>query len=285
MSERVFIRASSLPAYMDCPRRNAAKLFRFEIKEAGYQLRSGSQSIGAATGQGCHAGAAYMLTARMTDGTVGNNSECDDISIETLRRECESGVVFDAASPNLNTAEKQVLRQTALYRYDLAPKIEPVAVEEPLEGNVTFTSYDGDPIEVTLTGHIDAREIARIRDTKTGRHRQNIAQYGGYSLLARAKGHTVDELVEDFIPRTPIKKAQEPVQPHVYDVGKGERIAYRILEKIARDLHEFRQTADPWAFMPNPMSMMCSDKYCPAWGTEFCRAHVDPDSHQKPEKR
>lgn len=282
MSERVYIRASSLPSYMDCPRRGAAKLFRKEIEGQGYDLSEARQSIGAATGQGCHSSVGYMLEQKIETGDLGNKSEADDRAIGSLRQECENGVVFDQITPNMNTAEKQVLRQTAVYRLDLAPKVEPVSVEEYFEGNITFRAPDGREVEVTLTGHVDAREVSRIRDLKTGRHRQNIAQYGGYSLLARSRGHDITELVEDFVPRTSIKRPQGAPEPHVYDVGKGEQTAYQLLKRMALDLDQFRQDADPWAFMPNPMSMMCSDKYCPAWGTEFCRAHVDPDSHQKP---
>jgi hypothetical protein len=30
---------------------------------------------------------------------------------------------------------------------------------------------------------------------------------------------------------------------------------------------------DPWAFPANPGSKLCSAKWCPAWGTTFCREH------------
>jgi hypothetical protein len=33
---------------------------------------------------------------------------------------------------------------------------------------------------------------------------------------------------------------------------------------------QFNATGDVNCFMANQMSMMCSDKYCPAWGTKFC---------------
>jgi hypothetical protein len=28
---------------------------------------------------------------------------------------------------------------------------------------------------------------------------------------------------------------------------------------------------DPWAFQSNPNSVLCGERFCPAWGTDFCR--------------
>ncbi|CAO3439801.1 hypothetical protein [Azospirillum argentinense] len=37
------------------------------------------------------------------------------------------------------------------------------------------------------------------------------------------------------------------------------------------------EPGDPWAFAANPSSKLCSDRFCPAWGTAFCREHQTDD--------
>jgi hypothetical protein len=34
---------------------------------------------------------------------------------------------------------------------------------------------------------------------------------------------------------------------------------------------------DPWAFAANPSSMLCSAKFCPAYGSDFCTEHMKKD--------
>ena len=61
-------------------------------------------------------------------------------------------------------------------------------------------------------------------------------------------------------------------------VAQAETAASNILRHIAGDLETFRNgdpvrrilPGDPWAFQANPSSILCSPKYCPAFGTTFC---------------
>jgi len=262
---------------MDCPRRSAAKLYRRMVVDAGYELRDTGEHIGAVTGTGCHAGAAYMLGQKITTATLGNASECEDISVEALRKEAREGVIYDAITGDMNTAEKQVRRQVAMYRQTVAPAVSPVAVEEELPDARMEVQGAYGVLEVTLTGHADCREedTPRIRDLKTGgKPRWNAAQYGHYSLMARGAGYEVDELIEDFLPRVSIRKPQPPVEPREHDPGAAEQMAVRVIQQIARDVEQFEHTGERWAFPVNPMSMLCSPKFCPAWGTSFCREHA-----------
>ena len=70
-----------------------------------------------------------------------------------------------------------------------------------------------------------------------------------------------------------------------YNVALAETAAVTVLRHIADDLRvwehgdEARRTkpADPGAFLPNPHSSLCSAKWCPAHGSEFCTAHLRED--------
>lgn len=263
----VVIRASSLTGYPDCMRRTAARLFAPEIRAMGYRLRSLPNGIGAATGTACHAAAAFTLRAKLETGGLGRPADASAMAIAALDEEVAGGVQYDDCSPNLNTAQQQVLRQTAVYRTQVASKIVPLMVETRLEAKIG---------SATVTGQVDAYVADGLRDLKTGRHRRiNGFQYGLYSLLHEAHRHPVQSIVEDFVPRAPLRKPQPPAEQHAYDVAESERAAMAIVRRMTADLRSFRLTADPWSFIANPLSMLCSDKYCPAWGTDFCTVHKD----------
>ena len=159
-------------------------------------------------------------------------------------------------------------------------RIEPEAIEERVEATLDD--------EFTLRGHIDLRGTiigesrlvgSGLIDYKTGTvQRANAMQYGGYSLAAKANGITVNWAAELYTKRVGVTKPQPDPMLAPYSTGEAERGAWEVMQKIMADLRTFRESVaagrpSPWAFMPNPNSMNCSEKYCPAWGTSFCKAH------------
>lgn len=263
---RIRIRASSLSMIPDCARRVAANIFKDDILAQGYTLRELATGIGAGIGQGCHESAGYALSQKIATGELGNETEAEQRGLDRMKEQISTGCQWDSTSPDLNTAQKQLLRQVRTYRKHVAPIVEPVAVEEEL------TAAFGD--EILVTGHADCREVNRIRDLKTGTvRRSNGFQYGTYALLARANGHEITELVEDYVPRVRVSNEQPAPEQHPYDIEDAETAAYSLIKRMADDLTTFRETGEVWSFVANPMSMLCSDRYCPAWGTKFCRSH------------
>lgn len=262
---KTYVRASTLSSYADCPLRSAAKLIPKEMRAAGYEFRSLPGNIGAAVGSGTHAGAGYMLTEKMNTGELGNANEADQRALSELQGRMADGVIWDATTANLNTAQQQTLRMVRTYRLNVAPKIMPIAVEERMEAEFA----EG----FIATGQDDLLEGQLLHDTKTGTvRRANGAQYGCYTLLRRAKGQTIKGIVEDYVPRVSLKKEQPPPQQHTYPIAACEELAWAVLTRIKYDITRFRETQSIWAFLPNPGSQLCSDKYCPAHGTDVCRA-------------
>jgi len=272
----IAIRCSALSTYADCPRRAAANLFRKEIEAWGFTLKHQRPSIGSVIGTAVHAGTAAMLKAKVEHDTLGAEAEVTDLAIASLRQGAIDGVMMDEVTNNLNTGEKQIRRMLAIYREQVAPTVTPLLIEERLEAEVAPG--------IILTGHPDlvAREFKRVRDTKTGVvKRQHRPQVGGYSLLARSKEDPIDieSVGVDFIKRVRLEKPQPDVVSDIDDVGLAESAATNVVRTIAADLKVFREgdqarhlePGDPWSFLANPMSMLCSSKYCSAAHTDWCQ--------------
>lgn len=266
---------SSFPQFEDCEKRAATRTFRDVIKAGGYQLRLTGSSIGAAVGAGTHAAIGHMLTEKMKTGQVGDLDEATEAGIEELEaRMADSEVIWDETTKDMNTAEQQLDRMARSYARHVAPQFEPTSVEERLEADI------GDGFILVGTTDQRVKERDGIRDAKTGVvKRLNISQYGGYSILNKIHGRPVGSILEDFIPRVRMSLIQPEPELTVYDVGDAERSAIRVINFIKTDLQEFKNRlsvngeAPEDAFRSNPNSVLCSPKYCPAHGTEFCKIH------------
>jgi len=266
------VRASSTNSYPDCPKRWAAQNLRDVVEAAGWQLRRLAPSIAAAVGSGVHRGADVTLGEKAKTGEMAPVDVATDAAVETLHERIKEGAQTDDCTRDDRDAETQVRRMLASYRQDVAPKITPLLIETRLEADFTPG--------FALSGQADvvAQEPGRLRDLKTGRRRAHCRpQLGCYSLLARTYDHQVFELVEDWVPRTPISRPQPRPQSFVHDLASAESTGVVNLRAIARDVNTFLHgddnlaAGDPNAFLSNPSSMLCSEKWCPAWGSSFCK--------------
>lgn len=272
----VFVRASSLSGYADCPRRSAAKLFKAEILAAGYDLRETDRNIGASIGTAVHAAAAMTLREKMERGAPAPLSAATDCAVEEYRTIAEEGMLFDRETPTGNAAETQIVRMVDTFQRAVVPEIEPVIVEERMEANTGFG--------LVLTGQSDvlAREPGRLIDLKTGkRQAMHAPQICAYSLLSKSHGLPVNEAAVKFIQRVPVSKPQPEPVTTPYALAQAENAAVNVLRHIKGDLQTFREgnqelgilPGDAWSFAANPSSMLCSAKWCPAHGTQFCTEH------------
>lgn len=283
MTEDVVIRPSGLPTFQDCGRRGATRLIPEEIeavpdRDGGprFVLRKLGKHIGASVGTSVHAAAAYTLTEKLQNGTLGSKTEMEQRALVALDATmAEAGVLWDPAiTPDKRTAQRQVTRMAHAFRNTIAPKIEPVVVEERLEA-------DWRPGFI-VSGQVDSftREPDGIRDLKTGsRQRAHQAQYGAYSILNRAHGREVSKVFEDYIPRVREKLPQPPPVSMPIPVAVAEHAAVEALDEVVRSVTEFRRRVEEghphpeMAFRANPQSGLCQPKYCSAWGSQWCRHH------------
>lgn len=265
---QITVRASSTPQYPDCSRRWASRHAALLLADHGFQVREIPSTVGAAVGTATHSGASFILGEKVDTGTLGNDTEADQRALQSLDESVARGCMWDDTTSNLNTAQKQVLRQVATFRIHTAPNLKPVSIEQRLTAKMSE--------RMTVSGQADICENDSVHDLKTGvMRRANAAQYGTYSLLRRAFGHTVNRLVEVYVPRARITKPQPDPELHTIPIEAAERAAEGILRRIELDISTFEQTGEPWSFLANPASMLCSDRYCPAHGTTFCRVHKE----------
>ena len=260
------IHCSALPGYADCPRRNACSpwMLRNEIIEAGFVLRDERKGIGATVGKSVHAGAnETMLEKVKTGGNPCSESRAVDRAIVEYCSNVPDND-FDATTPDQTTGERQVIRQTRAYYNLVAPKINPFFTEQRYSADLGNGFY--------LTGQPDVLEQGgNLRDAKCGSvFRDCRAQGGGYGVLLRANKMEIAGFDVDFIPRVKIQKPQAAPETHTYVIAEAEKTAWFLIKKILADISEFRKTKNPWSLSANPMSMLCGEKYCSAYGTEFC---------------
>jgi hypothetical protein len=280
MTEPTIIRCSALTGWPDCPRRGAARLFWREIEAAGYRLRHTARSIGALIGTSVHRAAAVALGEKAYSGSLPPESVVTDAAAETLHDGFKSGeaIAYDSGprgvTSNRQQAERQTLGMSQAYHRQIAPQVEPIMSEQRLEAEI-------EP-GLILSGQPDiiCREPAAVRDLKTGVRPggTHAGQIGGYALLAHSNDIDIEVAAVDFIQRVPAHKPQpDPVTKPVL-VQLAESTAASVIKHIAGDLQTFRHgdaerriaPGDPAAFLANPNSMLCGEKWCPAWGTEFC---------------
>ena len=268
------IRSSSLTSYFDCPRRWAARYLRDEIESYGYDLKETRNNIAASIGTGVHSGAAYLLRKKISREL---DNDFLDAAIGSFRIIIEEGeVTTDDISPTIDCAEKQIVRMTKSYKTDILPIITPLLVEERFAARATqnlILSGQGDSLCHGQDG---------LRDLKTGSTlKSHRPQVGSYSLLYRSQGYNISAVWIDFIQRVPLKKLQPPAQSIPLNVGDCEMAAQHTIDCIDRDISVFGNgceqrkmpPGEPWAFPANPMSVLCSERYCPAHGTAWCTEH------------
>lgn len=260
------IRCSSLSHYTDCPRRSAAKMFFKEISEQfGFELTPTNTSAGAAVGTAMHKSLETAIVLRYQDQPY--TDEIKKVAEASIFETAREGIIWDDTTFDKAAGILQAVRQTHAI-LDVFPELDEIAIEGE------FTADLGD--DFILSGHIDirGREEGKytIQDFKSGTvKRVNTPQYGGYSLLVRTAGQKVDLLREIYIKRVGKTKSQPAPIIQDYEPAMAENFAFAIIKQIKADLQAFRKSGSPWVWLPNPNSMMCSQHYCPAYGTKFCK--------------
>lgn len=280
------VRCSSLSSYAECGRRAAARIFNQEIRGMGYVLRQTIRGIGAVCGSSVHKGAAVELAEKARTGDLPPMTVAVDAATDELHEQLAQGeVIFDGgngATHSRGEAILQVASMTRAYHSVVAPQVQPVLVEQRLEAEV-------EP-GLVLSGQADliAHEPGAIRDLKTGaRAPAGVApQVGAYSLIARSHQHNITEARTDFVRRVSVGRAQPDPVTTTLELQHAEVAAMAILRHMVSDLRTFRegdpakglQPGDAWAFVANPASNLCSEKWCPCWGVtgpnSFCHEWV-----------
>ena len=215
-----------------------------------------------------HAGIGYMADEYIENGEWGDFETAYEISVDTFREKIIDGAIWDNTTTCQNEAEKQLKIQLSSFEVEVRPIITPRYCEEP------FRCMIGSEIEFTGTTDMYTADGC-LDDWKGGsRSRPYQAQLGGYATLGMSnkKFGMPQKCRQWFFPRTSLKKGYPGANKIEYDVKFCIKSAAYTLKQIITDVNKFIETQDCWSFPANPMSQICSDKYCPAWGTTFCKS-------------
>ena len=255
-----------LNSFCDCPRRAACRQWGSEINEHGFScLRKTFPPIGAPVGTAVHAAGKFYLEEKKLHGELPPVQIGMQHAVSVLELEAKEGVTFDPTTPNISDAKKQAELLSRIFYFDVAQKMSFDNFETKRKGKI------GPGIQ--LTGTCDYENTEEINDLKTGTTCKNCSgQLGAYSLMRQTDAKPRPKILNQFyIPRTSLKKSQPSLRIVPYDVDQSEKAAWYIIQNIASCMQKFIDTQEPWSFMVNPMSVMCSPKYCPAYDTDWCR--------------
>ena len=277
---RIRIRASILPGYLDCQLRAAVAVLGSDFREHGHTIARPKSNIGALFGSGMHGGGEAALTELMLRGSTMPLSAIEDASIAAFRArhaeevEHDGDLVMDDDSPTIDAAEASLRRAARQWRLDVLESAHPIAVESYVEADLVPG--------VKLTGHADLlhldgqRDRRTLRDLKTSRRKQTgtkfQSQIGAYSLLFRSEGYEVTDAQIDHLRRVPIAKPLPAMEMEPLEVEACESIAHSTVTDFATKALAFREDGDSSRFLVNPASMLCSPRFCRAWGSAVCPA-------------
>jgi len=261
------IRASQTSGWNDCPRRGASRSYRDMITDAGFELNDYAfmvRFVSSTIGTSCHEGAKFALQNKL-EGKQFSLDDMTDISINYFNEAKESGLAYDTITGKPSDADIQIQNIMRSYYHFLLPNINPIAVEFEMEAEM----QDG----TIITAHADVIETISIRDLKTGKSPDDYhSQLGTYSILAKTNGIcNPKKLLVDWIPRTAVSKNYEEPKSLLFNVEICEEEAKQTIKSIVSQVNNFTESKSPSAFPANTNSILCSEKFCPAYATDFCK--------------
>lgn len=269
------IRASSFWEVLDCPKRWASKYIEGLRTPATAPARIGTA---------VHRSTAVYDESRVEGTDFVSIDDSADVVVDTIRNPDEE---VDWMGMNIDKAIEIGVGCHTKYCSEIGSHMEFAAVEQTLEDLTVSIELDAErSVELTLTGTLDRiRHEADekyddqgipiivegwgICDVKTGaraasqnpsRHK---AQLGVYELLASQLGHNINLPAQILALQTSSNyKAEVHTVDGARDLLVGTADDPGLLTFVADMLErEF--------FFGNASSLMCNEKYCPAWN--HCR--------------
>lgn len=249
------IRASSISELFDCPARWSAKYL-----DGMRMPRSAPAQIGTAV----HASTAVFDKAKL-DGSPVTPDDASEALVDAIKHPEEE---VDWGDTSIDKAIRVGLGVHTRYCTDIAPTQNYIAVEQGLDP-LDIDMNNG--VIITLTGTTDrVRKVGDeygVSDVKTGQRACNPAlvkkhkpQIGVYDLLAEKNLGLPMTLPGEIIQMqtsSNYKVAVEPIEePRKILVGTEDHPG---LLQFAADMLK------AGLFYGNSSSMLCSDKYCPAY--------------------
>lgn len=281
MSLITSIRDSSLAA--DCTKRWAVDHVELRpiLEElAGEPARQLRQHVGRPFGTAVHAGSANLNRALMDTGEVGGQKRriaAAEWAIEDFHQQLTGDDDYDEQTPGQDTAIEQIGRLVGEVHALQRPDAMPALVEEQIEADIAG---------IRTTGHPDAWIVGGVLDDyKSGKRAPAPAihgrQQGAYAMTLAASDRPVHKARLTWLPRT---KTPRPVEQVELILPVVERLAFARIAELRGAVDLLSMAIDgsaklewhnrfPLDTIPeNPVSRLCSARFCPAFGTEICQS-------------
>ena len=276
------IRASSLAA--DCPKRWSVTHpdLRERIEALVGPLPRRRPHVGGVVGTGAHAGFADLNRALRDTGEVGGAprrraaAEAAVAAVDSQWDQAGGEIETDDVTADQDIARRQVEGMTGQWHERQSPADAPVLIEQGLAGKIAGVLVTGTPDMWSLKG--------KLSDTKSGKRPPRIEahgpQQGAYGMMLRARGRPVSGAELVWMPRT---RKPRPIEVLPVDIDAAERAAFARVRFLARMVEDFEAAIDgalgPWwkdhptdVLEENPQSFLCSEAFCPAYGTAACNS-------------
>jgi CRISPR/Cas system-associated exonuclease Cas4 (RecB family) len=233
-----------------CPMRYEFRYVRGIVRPPGVAL---------VTGTGTHAGVEGDLLNKIRTGELLPEEAVRDITRDAVNREWDKGVELnyderkEGEKAVRGRAVDQAVSLATLHHRELAPVIEPVAVEK-----TWMLELEGFPVD--LSGTIDVEEKHSFRDTKT--YSKMPTQYAvdrsvQFSMYALWK-KTVDGQNPGTLHMDVLLKTKEPKAVAI-PTTRGEKDYHEVLRRVDSAV----KLIESGCFMPtSPDNWQCSRKFC-----------------------
>jgi hypothetical protein len=216
------------------------------------------QSIAAKMGTASHKGCEVSLLS-IAGGSKYKLDDSLQASIENLR-EKKGEIEFDNYTSNLLKAERKVIENLKIFHGEKIETIDPMKVEK------RYSKEIGEGF--VLSAQLDVIEYnGNIVDHKFGK-----LSAAGYMSQLGVGFMVSPDAVGDSARIIQIKN-QNKIESVDCLINRknATALAFQQLKKIIKQTKDYLKTGNPDSFEFNPGCMLCSEKYCSAFGTNFCR--------------
>jgi hypothetical protein len=267
------IRASALPGFNNCMRREIASQYPEFLEESGFKIPVQNRTgIYAPVGVGIHASINYMLTQKI----LGSEDYTDpqQIGIEEYEKEFQKydEIIFDTGTTNKENGSLQIQRITKVFYKEILPRMEFPENAKPEDHLEVKIEKQLENQGYKLTGRLDIITKNSIIEAKNGKKVNPYqAQLGGYGLLLGSDNF--ERMFLQNFPRTTLKKPYPGTTIVPYDKKFCMGEAWETIGRVINCIEDFKKKRQSRCFPANPNSYLCSAKYCKAFGTSFCGYH------------
>ena len=275
---KLSFRVSSFDTYPPCGRRFGANwlISSGMASTLGYEFHPRRPHIGAVVGTGFHTGTGYLMREWQVTGEHGGRQRLEhaqDMAAGNVHEQMNGtqAVTMDDTTKSGWQAQQSAKAMVGRIHDELRPTSAPLIVEKGMKAE-----YPGG---FQVTGTLDLFMIAEeLNDHKSwSRFKpKSVAQQGTYSILIRSninpatgERYEVQDISLNAVQRR--KDGAGPLERIDIDRDIAERHAMNVAKRAAADVQRMLDTGDPEELIANPSDPLCSDKWCCAFGTPFCR--------------